>query len=61
MIKKYKNSKITTKINTLIGLAVVIILLLTILGKDFLERPELYVGSYAEHAKLFILIVAFRQ
>ena len=39
MIKRYKNSKITTKINSLIGIAIVIIALLTSLGKDFLERP----------------------
>ena len=59
MIKRYKNSKITTKINSLIGIAIVIIALLTSLGKDFLERPGLYVGSYANNAKIFIIAVSF--
>ena len=58
MIKRYKNSKITTKITSLIGIAIVIIVLLTSLGKDFLERPDLYVGSYANNAKIFIIAVS---
>ncbi len=59
MIKKIKNSKITSKVTTLIVLALVLILLLTSLGKDFLDRPDLYVGSYAQNAKIFIIAVSF--
>ena len=58
MIKRYKNSKITTKLNTLIGIAVVLIALLTSFGKDVLEKPDLYTGGYAKNAKIFIILVA---
>ena len=44
-MKKYKDWKVTTKVTALIGLAVFLNALITLLGKDFLDRKELYVGS----------------
>ena len=57
-MKKYKDWKVTTKITSLIGLAVFLNALITILGKDFLDRKELYTGSYGQHAKTFLIIVS---
>ena len=57
-MKKYKDWKITTKVTSLIGLAVFLNALITILGKDFLDRRELYDGSYGNNARIFLIIVS---
>ena len=57
-MKKYKDWKVTTKITSLIGLAVFLNALITILGKDFLDRKELYTGHYGQNAKTFLIIVS---
>ena len=57
-MKKYKDWKVTTKVTALIGLAVFLNALITLLGKDFLDRKELYVGSYGQNARTFIIIVS---
>ncbi len=58
MLKKYKNSKVSTKINILIILSVSLVFLLTALAMDFLQRHEMYTGSYGEHALIFLIIVS---
>ncbi|MBQ5919250.1 MAG: hypothetical protein IIW92_11875, partial [Lachnospiraceae bacterium] len=57
-MKKYKDWKVTTKVTALIGLAVFLNALITLLVKDFLDRKELYVGSYGQNARTFIIIVS---
>ena len=57
-MKKYKDWKVTTKVTALIGLAVFLNALITLLGKDFLDRKELYTGSYGQNAKTFLIIVS---
>lgn len=58
-MKKYKDWKVTTKITSLIVLTIIINALTTSLGKDFLERKDLYVGSYGANAKTFLIIISF--
>ena len=50
-MKKYKDWKITTKLTSLIALAVFLNALITLLGKDFLDRRELYDGRYGNNAR----------
>ena len=57
-MKKYKDWKVSTKITSLIILTVCLNALITILGKDFLDRKDLYVGSYGNNAKTFLIIVS---
>ena len=57
-MKKYKDWKVSTKITSLIILIVFLNALITILGKDFLDRKDLYVGSYGQNAKTFLIIVS---
>ena len=57
-MKKYKDWKITTKVTSLIGLAVFLNALITLLGKDFLDRRELYDGRYGNNARIFLIIVS---
>lgn len=57
-MKKYKDWKITTKVTALIALAIFLNALITTLGRDFLERKDLYVGSYGSNAKIFLIIVS---
>ena len=57
-MKKYKDWKVSTKITSLIILTVFLNALITILGKDFLDRKDLYVGSYGHNAKTFLIIVS---
>lgn len=58
-MKKYKDWKVSTKISSLIVLTVILNALITSLAKDFLERKELYTGSYGDNAKTFLIIVSF--
>ncbi len=58
MLKKYKNSKVGTKIAILIGMSVVLVTIITMLGIDFLERKDVYVGDYADNALVFLIIIA---
>ena len=57
-MKRYKDWKVTTKITALIGLAVFLNALITLLGKDFLDRRDLYDGSYGANARIFLIIVS---
>ena len=57
-MKKYKDWKITTKLTSLIALAVFLNALITLLGKDFLDRRELYNGGYGNNARIFLIIVS---
>lgn len=58
-MKKYKDWKVSTKITSLIVLTVILNALITSLAKDFLDRKELYTGSYGENAKTFLIIISF--